>query len=89
MYYLPDEIWNEIWKYVYPISDLNNRQINDTINNKINKSMYCLKCGENSNCIKCEFCNNIISFECNNCKLFFSDNMICCIDYYNKYGMIN
>ena len=89
MYYLADNIWKNVWVYLYPVKELNNSLINDTINNIIKKTNYCMKCGENSTCSKCEFCNDIFYFYCKTCKYSEGNNFICCVDFYNKYGILN
>ena len=89
MYKLPNDVIREIWKFIMPISDLNNKYIDNTVNNILQYTNYCKKCGENSICKKCEFCFDILYFYCHNCKNRFGNNLICCVDRYNKYGMIN
>ena len=88
---LPDEISLYIWNYLFPIKQLKNIfiQKNKTINCILKKSNYCEKCGENSKCSKCEFCNDIYYFYCTSCKYSYGNNLVCCTDFYNKYGMLN
>jgi hypothetical protein len=87
--YFSNHIWNNIWKYVYPVDKLNNKFIGNSINNILTKTCYCIICGENDKCTKCESCNDLRYFRCQSCGYVVGHNFICCIDRYNKYGMIN
>jgi hypothetical protein len=89
MPYLSHNIWKNIWRYLYPVKELNNGLIDDSINNIFKNSNYCIKCGENGKCSKCEFCNNMFYFYCNRCKYSEGNHLVCCIGFYNKYGMLN
>ena len=89
MLYLSDNLWRNIWMYLYPIKELHNPLINESINKILKKSNYCIKCGENGKCSKCDFCDNIHYFYCDGCKYSEGNNLVCCVGFYNKYGMLN
>ena len=87
--YLPDDIWHLIWKYLYPIKDLKNSNITNSINNILINTTYCIKCGENNYADKCCFCKIIKYCRCKKCSHIEGSDFICCLESYNKYGMIN
>jgi hypothetical protein len=86
---LPDEMCRMIWSFLYPVQQLNNRLINNSVNYILKKSDYCKMCGKNNECYKCEFCNDVYYFCCNNCKHIYGNNLVCCTEFYEKYGILN
>ena len=86
MIYLDYPIWNNIWKFLYPINDIKNKLLLHGINNTLSKKCYCNICGEYNNITKCEFCLFTMYFKCNNCGHTDGSNLICCVERYEKYG---
>jgi hypothetical protein len=82
-------IWIRIWKYLYPVSKLNDSKRKETINKILLHHNYCPKCGEFNDIDKCEFCDITIYFTCKNCSFLDRFNFICCKERYDIYGMIN
>ena len=75
-----------IWKYIFPINDINNNQIDNSINNILTDAGYCIKCGEYNKCRNCKYCNTILYYNCSYCSYIYGDNLICCYkNYLNNF----
>lgn len=83
----PDIIYRRIIKFIFPLNELNNTKINNTINNVLTKSAYCNRCGENNKTRNCIYCNTILYYYCKSCNYCTGDILICCYDSYKNNGM--
>ena len=86
---LPDNIYIKILKYTFPLNEINNSDIGDTINNILTKNGYCYKCGEINRSINCIYCNTILYYYCKSCLFCKGDCLVCCVDSYKNNGMYN
>ena len=79
---IPNNVYYIIWKYIYPVTDINNIKIDNSINNVLTRSGYCDKCGENNKSFNCEHCNAVLYYYCRYCMNATGDNLICCYESY-------
>ena len=86
---LPNHIHHHILKYTFPVNELNNIKIHDTINNILTKSGYCSKCGENNKSFNCVYCNTVLYYYCKKCMRCTGDNLLCCYESYKVNGLYN
>ena len=84
---IPNEINRNIWSFLFPINEINNKKINNkqlgTSVNNIFKLLYCEKCGEILDVHRCIYCNKIKFNKCECCNYTSINWDICCIEDYN------
>ena len=81
---LPNNVVHNIWKFIYPVKDIQNNKIDDTINNILTKTGYCYQCGENNKSRNCGYCNTVLYYYCRNCMYSRGDDLMCCYDSYKN-----
>ena len=91
-YDLLPELQTNVWKFLFPVNDINNEFINHTslgtsVNNIFLTDNYCYKCGDPNLVSSCRFCNLIIIMQCKKCKHVSIYNDLCCVDTYIDYLM--
>ena len=84
---IPNNIYRMIYTFIFPINDINNIKIKDTINNILTISRYCDKCGENNKSKNCIYCNTILYYYCRSCMYCRGDSLLCCYESYKNNGM--